>query len=124
MNKFFPLWLLLAFIVGISIAYIYIQFIRVPSETVSVSKRKNFDIMTFTLPNSIEDDVFGPKYWEAYNTLDKNIPCTICRNKAIPLGTFRHDIVNGIIEKPIFPFDKANWKYWVNKINELDKKVA
>lgn len=110
--------------IGIIGAWLYFQFVYEPAKTVSISKRKNNDIITFKLPNSVEADIFGPKYWEAYNFLDNNIPCSICRDKAIPLGTFRHDIVNGMIENKIFPFDKENWKIWVKIINDLDKKVT
>lgn len=117
-------WFILVFVIGIVAAWLFFKFVYEPAQTVSISKRKNNDIITLKLPNSIVAEVFGPKYWEAYNFLDQNIPCSICRDKAIPLGTFRHDIVNGMNEKTIFPFDKTNWKFWVNKINELDKKVS
>lgn len=124
MPKISAWWIIPVLVISILAAWLFFKFVYEPSETVSISKRKYNDIITFKLPNSIEADVFGPKWWEAYNFLDKNIPCSICRDKAIPLGTFRHDIVSGMIEKRGFPYDRANWKLWVNKVNELDKKVV
>lgn len=116
-------WLISVIIISVSVMYIYINYIHIPSQTVNISKRKNYDVITAVLPNSLDMDITGPKYWQLYNALDNNIPCSICRNKAVPLGTFRHDIVNGINGKSIFPFDKQNWKMWVAKVNELDAKV-
>ena len=115
-------WLIPVIIVAVAVTIIYLQFIRVPDNTVSVSKRKEYDVVTLALPNSIDAQVFGPKYWKANEFLDANIPCSICRNKAIPLGSFKHDIVNAMNDKPIF--NKENWKFWVDKVNELDKKVS
>lgn len=117
-------WLIPVIIIAAFATYLFIQYVYIPSETVSVTKRKNYDVITATLPNSRDMDITGPKYWELYHFLDKNIPCYTCRKKAIPLGIFRHDIVNGMNDKKIFPFDKSNWKLWVDKVNELDKKLA
>lgn len=107
--------------IAVGVTVVYFNFIRVPSETVSVSKRKNYDVVTLALPNASDPMVFGPKYWLAYNFLDSNIPCPGCRSKAVPMGTFRHDIVNAMTDKPIH--DKENWKKWVGIINDLDKKI-
>lgn len=124
MNKISPWWLIVALSVGLAGAFVYFKFFYTPDATVTRAKRKEYNILTFKIPNSIDMDITGPPIWEAKKALNEIIPCGICRNKAIPLGSFEHDIVNGMTEKPIFPFDKTNWKFWVNKINELDKKVA
>lgn len=116
-------WILAAVVITIAALFIYHQFLYIPGEIVTKYKRKNYNILTFRIPNSIDMEISGPPIWEAKKALNENIPCSICRNKAIPLGIFEHDIVNGMTEKPIFPFDKTNWKLWVSKINELDKKI-
>ncbi len=116
-------WLLAVLIIGLSAAFVFLKFFYVPAEVVTKYKRKNYNLLTFRIPNSLDMDISGPAIWEAKKALNESIPCSICRNKAIPLGSFEHDIVNGMIDKKIFPFDKANWKLWVNKVNELDKKV-
>lgn len=117
-------WLLLALTIGLAIAFIYFKLFYTPDQTITRAKRKQYNIITFKIPNSRDMDIAGPAIWDAKKALNEIIPCGICRNKAIPLGIFEHDVVNGIIGKSIFPFDKTNWKLWVNKINELDKKVS
>lgn len=116
-------WLVPVIAAAIIIIYV-LQYKYIPKKDITIRKHKNYDVITAVLPNTIDMDITGPKYWKLYDALDNNIPCSICRNKAVPLGTFRHDIVNGINNKSIFPFDKTNWKLWVSKVNELDKKVA
>lgn len=121
MSKISAWWILPVLAIGIIGAWLFFKFVYQPSTTVSVSKRPRNDIVTLKLPRTAE---FGPEYWKAFHALAAMIPCSICRDDAVPLEVFKHDIVNGMIEKPIFPFDRANWKLWVNKINELDKKVV
>lgn len=116
-------WILAVLIISLAAAFVFFKFFYIPSEVVTKYKRKNYNILTFRIPNSIDMEISGPPIWEAKNALNEIIPCSICKSKAVPLGRFEHDIVNGLIEKKIFPFDKVNWKLWVNKINELDKKV-
>lgn len=113
-------WVIAFVILAVVGTYVFINYIYVPGKTVSFTKRKNYDVITLTLPNSVDQSVFGPKYWEAYNFLDNNIPCAICRNKAVPLGTFRHDVVNALIGKPIH--DRDNWNKWVGIVNDLNSK--
>lgn len=114
-------WMLLAATVGIAATIIYFKYFYTPDATVISNPRPKYDVITFTLPNSKDAAIFGPAYWKANEFLDQNIPCSICREKAIPLGSFKHDIVNLMNDKDVF--DKNNWKLWVKKINELDKKV-
>lgn len=115
---------LIALLIGIAAAWLFFLFVYEPSKICSIRKRKNSDIITFKLPNSKNMEVSGPAWWMAKDFLNANLPCSICSSKAVPLGNFEHDVANGMIGKPNFPFDRANWKLWVNKINELDKKVA
>lgn len=114
-------WILPVLAIGIIAAWLFLKFVYDPREMASINKRKHFDIITFKLRNS---NNWGPDWWKAKEFLNANLPCSLCSDEAVPLGSFEHDIVNGMIEKPIFPFDRANWKLWVNKINELDKKVV
>lgn len=119
MPKLSTWFILLAFVIGIAAAYIYLNYIRIPDEGITLRKTKDKDIITMSLPNSGN---WGPKWWKAKEFLNANLPCSICSVKAVPFGTFEHDVVNAMTEKPIF--DKDNWKFWVKKINELDKKVV
>lgn len=121
MPKLSAWFILLAFVIGIAAAYIYFNYIRIPDELITVRKTRDKDIITMTLPSTGN---WGPKWWEAKKFMNDNLPCSICSVKAVPFGSFEHDVVNGMTEKPNFPFDKENWKFWVKKINDLDKKVV
>lgn len=114
-------WVITLLIIAVVGTYLFINYVYVPASTVALTKRKNYDVITLALPNSVDPAVFGPKYWQAYNFLDQNIPCPSCRSKAIPLGTFRHDIVNAMTDKPIF--DKENWKRWMDIANGINSKL-
>lgn len=116
-------WILAGIIVVLAALLIYNRFFSIPDKVVTHQPRKEYNILTFRIPKSLDMAVSGPPIWEAKKALNEFIPCSICRSKAVPLGIFEHDVVNGIIDKKVFPFDKANWKLWVNKINELDKKI-
>ena len=121
MPKISAWFIFLALAIGIAAAYIYLNYIRIPDELITVRKTKDKDIITMTLPSSGN---WGPSWWKAKEFLNANLPCSLCSTKAVPLGSFEHDVVNGMQEKPNFPFDKENWKFWVKKINELDNKVV
>lgn len=112
-------WLLLALLVGLSAAYLYFKVFYVPSETFSVNKRRNNDMVVLSLPNSKEENVFGPKYWEVYHKLTDRIPCSICRAKAVPFIRFFHDVVNRETKKPIF--DKENFNKHIDMISKLER---
>lgn len=115
-------WLLAAFAVAVIGTALFFAFIYIPVQDITHRKSKNYDIVTFKLPNSGNTAVFGPRQWAARHYLDNIIPCSICREHAIPLGIFNHDIVNLSIDKPVF--NRANWKEHVKIVNELDKKVS
>ncbi len=100
-------WLIVVFAIGIAATYIFLEYIYIPTKTVSVSKRTNYDVVTLTLPNDHDPDVFGPEYWEAYHKLTSMIPCPACRSKAGPFMRFFHDVVNKSTDKPFF--DKENY---------------
>lgn len=112
-------WLLAALSVGILFTIIYLEFIHTPSETFTVNERKDYDIITLKLPRSIETTVFGPKYWEAFHRLTARIPCSECRNKAVPFMIFFHDLVNRGTKKPIF--DKENFNKHLEGISKMEK---
>lgn len=117
--KISPWWLLGALAVGIGLTYLYLEFWHTPGETFSVRERKNYDVITLTLPNSIDEAIFGPAYWEAYHSLTDRLPCSICRAKAVPFIRFFHDVVNRETKKPIF--DKDNFNQHLDMICKLQK---
>lgn len=119
MIKISPYWLILALLVGIAVAYIYITFIFVPEKTFSVRKTTNKNIVTLSLPNSSDPAVFGPHYWESYHKLTDMIPCASCRSKAVPFISFFHDIVNHGTGKPYF--DADNYNKHIDFIKNLPK---
>lgn len=83
---------------------------------------KNFDVLTLKLPRSPDADIFGPEYWKVKEYIQNLIPCSVCRNDAVPFGSFEHDFVNLKTGKTLY--DQNNWKEHVKKINELNAKVA
>lgn len=115
-------WLIPITVVVVIAAWLFFRFVYEPSETITVHKRKEHDLVTLKLPNTDRAEVFGPKYWEAFHSLAGMIPCSICRDKAVPLEVFKHDVVNLKLDKPVY--DRANWKKHVALVNELDKKVS
>lgn len=119
MNKVSSWWLLVMLIIGIAAAYIYFNYIRIPSETVSISKRKNYNVITMALPSEGDTSVWGPKYWQAFHTLAERIPCSLCRDKAVPFIRFFHDVVNKETGKEIF--DKENFNEHIDMICKLPK---
>lgn len=120
MGKISAWWILVVFIVAIIAASLYFKWIYIPFSTITHRRRKDYDIVTFKLPNSKDTQVFGPKHWEARHYLDSIIPCSACRSHAMPLGVFVHDIVNLSTDKPLY--DEANWKEHIKQINELNQK--
>lgn len=112
-------WLAFAVIVGLAAAYIYFKVIYTPSETFTVNKRKNYDVITLALPTNSDPAVFGPKYWETFHKLADRIPCPSCRAKAVPFMSFFHDIVNLKTEKPLY--DKENFNKHIEAICNLPK---
>lgn len=119
MTKISAWWLLLALFIGVAAAYVYFQFMYTPKETVTIRTRKDNDVITLSLPNSIEADIFGPKYWKAFHSLTERIPCSICRDKAVPFMIFFHDVVNHQTGKKIF--DKDNFNKHIDLICKLPK---
>lgn len=112
-------WLLLVFMLGLGAAYLYYKFLYVPIETVTINKRKKYDIVTLALPSDHYPLVFGPRYWEAYHKITENIPCPGCRSKAVPFMKFFHDVVNQEKGKRIF--DKENYNKHIDLISQLPK---
>lgn len=114
-------WLIALFAAGVAAAAIYFGVFYIPASTITHRKRKDYDVVTFKLPNSKDTGVFGPRQWEARHFLDQLIPCSACREHAIPLGVFVHDIVNLSTGKQLF--NKENWKEHVRLVNELNAKA-
>lgn len=120
MNKISAYWLIPVFFIGIFAAWVYFHFFYIPSQTVTISPRKRFDVITMALPNDHNPNVFGPKYWEAYHKITENIPCPGCRSKAVPFVSFFHDFVNNDKKKPIY--DKENFQKHIDMICKLKEE--
>lgn len=87
-------------------------FTEIPTKTVTVNRKGEFDIVTLKLPNNPNPQVFGSKYWEAFHKLAQMVPCPACRSKAVPFMSFFHDVVNNQTGKELY--DKKNYDYWIN----------
>lgn len=112
-------WLLFVVVLSLAAAYLFFKYVYTPSETVTVNSRPNNDVMILKLPTSKDPAVFGPKYWEVYHTMTGNIPCSICRDKAVPFMKFFHDVVNQQTGKNIF--DKDNFNKHIDLVSNLKK---
>jgi len=64
----------------------------------------------------------GSKIWEKRMKINEGIECETCRDEAIKLEKFSHDIVNARIGKKIF--DKPNFKKHVQIIKCLCDKMG
>lgn len=115
------LWFMAALLLGALAMYIYFSKYYLPKETISHRQSKNFDVLLLKLPRHGGPDIFGPQYWKVNHYLANLIPCSICKNDAVPLEIFKHDIVNLKLDKKVF--DKENWKTMVAAVNELNKKA-
>jgi len=73
----------------------------------------------FYLPRNSNPEVFGPYFWKSLHSTVENIPCNICKNDAIDMMKFMHDLVNHKLQKPIY--DKANMDKWIKYINNIQK---
>lgn len=108
----------LSLLVGF-LVWLYMEYCT-PDETVTIKNRKHYDIVTFKLPNSVDTDVFGSKFWEARHKLAELTPCSICRTEAISHEIFFHDLVNlKTGKKVMYP---ENFDKWVKKICNADEK--
>lgn len=109
-------WLVFFALLLIVATYFIIEYFNEPSEVVTLKPRKNYDIVTFRLPNTSDPDVFGPAYWKARHFMAELTPCPGCRIEAVSHEKFFHDWVNKKTKKDFF--DKANYDEWVKKICE------
>lgn len=100
--------------------WLFMEYVYLPSKTVTIKTRKNFKLALFRLPNDHNPDVFGAPFWESFHTLSNMIPCPTCRNKAVPFMIFFHDIVNKKTGKKIY--DPQNFNYWIEHIKKIDTK--
>lgn len=108
-------WLIFSAFLLIITTYIIGKVIDEPTETVTVKNRKNYDIVSFRLPNSIDPDVFGPAYWKARHKLAEMTPCISCKAEAVSHEKFFHDYVNKKIDKKVaFPENYSKWKFKLN----------
>lgn len=112
-------FILLALAVGAAAMYVFFMNFYEPAETITIKNRPLNKVVFLKLPKSIEAEVFGPKYWEAYHKLTEMIPCSICRDKAVPFMRFFHDVVNKETGKEIF--DKENYNRHIDMICKLPK---
>jgi len=73
----------------------------------------------YYLPKDHNPEKFGKFYWFALHDIVNRIPCPGCRQEAVPMLSFMHDLVNFKIEKPLF--DKENFYKHVEEICKLKK---
>lgn len=107
-------WLLFGAFILILITYFGTEKYNEPTDTVTFKKKKDYDIVTFKLPSTIDATIFGPEYWKAFHTLAEMIPCSICRKDAVPMFRFVHDVVNKKLKKKLH--DPENYDKWVERI--------
>lgn len=108
-------WLIFISLVLIVITYFITQYINEPCKTITIKNRKNYDVVTFKLPNSHNPDIFGPEYWKARHKLAELTPCPACRAEAMSHEVFFHDYVNKKTDKKIqYPDNYAKWQEKIN----------
>lgn len=113
-------WLIFFGLLLITIGWQLNDWLKIPFQTITLKQRKNFDIVTFKLPNSHDPDVFGSPYWRARHFLAELTPCPACRIEAISHEKFFHDYVNIKTGKKFF--NKKNYEDWIKKLNEQKSK--
>lgn len=107
-------WLIFFSLLSAFLVWVYLEYIKIPLQTVTIQKRKNYDIVTLKLPNSSDPDIFGSKYWESLHILMDTIPCSACRYEAVPFMKFFHDYVNKKTgKKMMYP---ENYEKWIKKL--------
>lgn len=110
-------WLIFWGFLLIVATYILTEYFSEPSGTISVKKRKDYNILTFKLPTSHDPDVFGPPLWKVRHFIADFTPCPSCRSEAVSHEKFFHDFVNKKTGK-IMKFPQ-NYQKWKDKIYEL-----
>lgn len=109
----------------ILITYFGTEKYNEPTKPVTIKKKKDYDIVTFKLPNTIDADIFGPEYWRAFHTLADMIPCAICRNDAVPMFRFVHDLVNKKLKKKLqYPENYDKWIERICKKEEVKEEIT
>lgn len=98
------------------LVWLYMEYVYSPSQTITIKSRKDYDILTFRLPNSHDPDVFGRPYWSARHFLAKMTPCPACRNEAMSHEKAFQDYVN--IKKGKSFFDEKNFNEWAKKFDK------
>lgn len=111
-------WVVFFSLLAGAIVWAYREYLWLPLKTVTIDKRRNYDLMTLKLPNSMDTEVFGKKYWESLHAIAGNIPCSMCRNDAMPMMVFMHDLVNFKLKKDIY--SEKNFKRWIDKVSEIN----
>lgn len=109
----------LSLLVGL-LVWIYMEYFYLPSQTVTIKRRGNLDVVLLKLPNSHDPNIFGAPFWEARHALAKLTPCPSCRYEAISHEEFFQDWINRKIKKDMKYPD--NFNEWVKKICESKKK--
>lgn len=107
-------WLVFFGLLLIALGYHIHDWFYVPFKTITVKEKKNFDIITFKLPNSHDPDIFGAPYWKARHFLSEMTPCPSCRKEAVSHEIFFHDFINKKLKKNLY--NPENFDKWVEKI--------
>lgn len=50
--------------------------------------------VAYELPLSVDGNVFGPVFWNAFHDIASKVPCSGCREEAESFMKFFHDLVN------------------------------
>ena len=103
----------LSLLVGFAV-WVYMEYWYLPTQTVTIKTRRDFNVVTLRLPTSGNTEVFGAPFWEARHKLAELTPCSICRNEAISHEKFFHDFVNRKTGKDMKYPD--NFNEWVKAI--------
>lgn len=63
----------------------------------------------------------GKKIWQELEKTVKKIDCESCREHAVKLISFLHDVVNGGLGKPLY--NEKNFNQIFNEINCVHNKI-
>lgn len=105
------------FLLGLLVVVLLFLYLNTQNKKV-VSLPQGISRQCYDLPTSLDSSVFGPKYWQAFQSLAHNVPCYHCRVFAEKFISYFHDIVN--IKTGKQPYDINNYNYFNKSIANLN----
>lgn len=105
-------------VLAIIVVIVFIYSYNKSKNSTNTGANADTEKVCFDLPTSSDPSTFGPKYWAAFHTLAKDIPCAGCRGFAEKFVVYMHDIVNKKLGKKIY--DQANFDYFNKAISMLN----